>query len=112
MNKKELAKIKEELIRKRDEILNMVKKNIQGGTAEVGDMIDIASDSVEREIMFELNDNERMMLNDINNALKKIEDGTYEKCELCNNKISLDRLKAVPFARYCIKCQEKMEKKK
>ncbi len=44
-------------------------------------------------------------------ALEKIEDGTYGKCEGCGEDISKKRLKVLPFAKYCVKCQSEMEKK-
>jgi DnaK suppressor protein len=112
MNKKELFKLKEELEKKKEDLLHIVKKNPKDTASEVGDMIDIASDSVERELMFELSDNERIMLNDIENALQKIEDGRFGKCESCSGVISEKRLGAMPFARYCIDCQSKTETKK
>jgi DnaK suppressor protein len=112
MNKKELIKFKEELLKKKADLLHIVKKSPADTNSEVGDMIDIASDSVERELMFELSDNERVMINDIENALQKIEDGRFGKCESCSKPIAEKRLSAVPFARYCIDCQSKSETKK
>ncbi|MCM8771079.1 MAG: TraR/DksA family transcriptional regulator, partial [Candidatus Omnitrophica bacterium] len=46
----------------------------------------------------------------IQDALKKIEEGTYGICEECKNLIAKARLKAIPYARLCLKCQEKKEK--
>ena len=44
------------------------------------------------------------------NALRKIENGSYGICEECEEEIPIQRLKAVPDARYCISCQTEMEK--
>lgn len=48
-------------------------------------------------------------INQINTAIKMIEDGTYGLCESCTEKIEKPRLKALPFAKTCIKCQSEME---
>jgi len=42
-------------------------------------------------------------------ALERIEDGTYGICEGCEDEISVKRLEAVPWARYCIHCQERVD---
>ena len=46
----------------------------------------------------------------IDSALEKIENGNYGICEMCDEPISLQRLKAKPHAKYCIECRELMEK--
>lgn len=76
---------------------------------EVGDSVDMASNSYEREILFELTDNERKQLNDIDLALKKIEEKKYGVCENCGGKISVERLEALPTALLCITCQSKKD---
>jgi len=75
----------------------------------VGDEADQAAQSLEKEILFELSDNERNMLDQIEAALRKMEKGAYGLCESCRKPIPLPRLKALPFARYCIACQGTME---
>ncbi|WP_083455672.1 TraR/DksA family transcriptional regulator [Desulfosarcina cetonica] len=44
------------------------------------------------------------------NALRKIDDGSYGYCEACEEEIPINRLKAIPDARYCISCQAQLEK--
>jgi len=77
---------------------------------EVGDPIDQASQSLDKEILFELSDNERAMLDSIEAALRKIENGAYGICEHCKKRIEKKRLKALPPARYCLLCQSGTEK--
>ena len=60
-------------------------------------------------MLFELNDNERMMLDQIEGALRKMEKNVYGLCESCQKPIAKARLEAVPFARYCISCQSTSE---
>jgi DnaK suppressor protein len=77
---------------------------------EVGDSIDQATQSLDKEILFELSDNERKILRDIDAALRKMEIGTYGLCEHCKQPIHKKRIKALPSARYCMTCQSGSEK--
>jgi len=77
---------------------------------EIGDQIDEAGQSLDKEVIFEQSDNERKILNEINAALRKLKNGTYGKCEQCAIEIENKRLKAIPYSRYCIKCQIKNDK--
>ena len=75
-------------------------------------MADMASDNFDREFSFTLATNERELLYLIDEALAKIDSGEYGICELCGNPIGKMRLKAIPYAKYCISCQEKEEKRR
>ncbi len=75
-------------------------------------MADMATDNFDREFTLGLASNEQQGLNLIDNALRKIKEGTYGVCEECSKPISQKRLLAVPHAPLCIKCQELEEKKK
>ncbi|MFC1485291.1 TraR/DksA family transcriptional regulator [bacterium] len=113
MNSKLLLELKKQLFHSREDLFNLVNKsNKEFAEREVGDSIDIASESAEKELMFELTDHERVMLYEIDNALKKIQHGTYGICEECEAEIFEARLKVMPAARFCIDCQNKFEKKK
>jgi len=114
MDAKEIKKFKEQLIRLREDLLGLVRKTTENEreypTSEVGDSIDQAADSSARELLFELNHTERQKLKDIDRALQKIEQGRFGICEKCADKISKERLQAVPYAHFCIKCKARMEK--
>ena len=75
-------------------------------------MADQATDNFDREFTIGLASNEQQRLNVIDHALRKIGDGTYGICENCSKVISMKRLRAVPHAALCIKCQELEEKKR
>ena len=75
-------------------------------------MADMATDNFDREFTLGLASNEQQSLNMIDDALRKITEGTYGVCESCEKTIAVKRLNAVPSARLCIKCQETEEKKK
>ena len=113
MRKKELELLRKKLTEKREDIKKIVRENNREEkdflSTDVGDIADVASDSVERELLFELNDNERRILGNVEDALQKIEDGTYGICEKCGKEIEIERLKAMSFAKFCIKCKSQME---
>ncbi|MDD5292208.1 MAG: TraR/DksA family transcriptional regulator [Candidatus Omnitrophica bacterium] len=73
-------------------------------------MADVATDNYDREFSLGLAGNERDVLHMIDYALDKIKDGSFGFCEECNKPITKTRLKAVPYAKLCIKCQEAKEK--
>lgn len=112
MSRFNVEEFKKSLIEKRDDLLRLVKqkKELELSEAEVGDEADAATQSLEKEMLFELNDNERTMLDNIEASLRKIEKGQYGLCESCNKRIAMERLKAMPFARYCISCQSRKER--
>ncbi|HLD30020.1 MAG TPA: TraR/DksA C4-type zinc finger protein, partial [bacterium] len=70
----------------------------------VEDEVGQAESSFEREILFELSDKEKTLLENINRALRKIDEGNYGACESCGEKITDKRMEALPHTRYCMKC--------
>ena len=86
------------------------KKNTDMPENEVGDPIDVASQSLDKEILFELSGNSHDTIGQIEAALRKIEKGIYGRCELCRQPIPKKRIKALPFARYCVNCQHSSER--
>ena len=105
------APIRKRLLRMRDDLLKTVreKQTMDVGNVDVGDEADQATSSLEKEMLFELNDNERTMLDQIEGALRKMEKNFFGLCESCQKPIAKARLQAVPFARYCINCQSSSE---
>ena len=102
-----LGKMKDSISKTMEE-----KKKLDLPEIEVGDAIDQASQSLEKEILFELSDSEMTDLGDIEAALRKIENGTYGLCEHCKRPIEKKRVKALPSARYCLTCQNGSEKQR
>ncbi len=106
----------EEIRLKLDAMRESLSRNVEDKRAldmlepEVGDTIDQATQSLDKEILFELSDNERRMLGNIDASLRKMENGIYGICEHCKNPIEKKRLKALPSARYCLPCQSGSEK--
>jgi DnaK suppressor protein len=105
--KKQLLKMREELLKDLDKDLKSEKNDFD---TEIGDFYDNADTERGRQLFHLLSGREREKLNAIDDALQRIKDGTYGTCEECGKKISKDRLKIMPFARYCIICQSDLEK--
>lgn len=72
-------------------------------------MADVATDMYDREFNLGLASNEREILQKIDSALKRITDKSFGTCVECEKPISAARLKAIPYAPTCLKCQEKLE---
>lgn len=74
-------------------------------------MADVGTDNFGREMELNIasNENERIRL--IEEAIERIEEGTYGECSVCDGKINVERLEAVPYAKLCIECARELEKK-
>ena len=75
-----------------------------------GDVVDFALDSAQDEISSQLAEVESRELSNIEEAIEKMRDGTYGKCEGCAENIPLIRMQALPYAKHCIECQTELEK--
>jgi DnaK suppressor protein len=110
---KEVAAFRERLEEQRREILNLYQNDVRAGQESTDegteDIVDRANNSYNRELMFSLSDAERNQLLAVDDALERIEAGSYGKCVNCGKDIGEKRLEAVPWARYCIDCQEMAE---
>ncbi len=78
--------------------------------SEIGDIYDLASNERERELTLTLGDRDRGKLAQIEDALERIDDGTYGECEECGEPIADNRLSVLPFTKVCIECQSKKER--
>jgi DnaK suppressor protein len=76
----------------------------------VTDTGDIASKLAENDIIMSMAQSEAREINQIDNALKKIEKGKYGVCEWCGSNIHKQRLIAIPFVSLCVKCKETEER--
>jgi len=76
---------------------------------ESPDPVDQASMESDRDFNFRIRERESRLVAKINEALERIEDGTYGMCERCGRPISVERLKARPVTTLCIKCKKKQE---
>ena len=114
IDKKTLARFKKTLLKEREEIVGEVKQTYES-SQEVGqdgiqDIGDEAANIYNKQILLSLNENERMRLQEVDEALDRIDNKTYGICEECGEPIGLKRLEVRPVAKYCVPCKTKMEK--
>jgi len=122
-SKSDLKEFKKIVLKKKEEVLGDLKhisddtlrKSQKEASGDISGytyhMADVATDNYDREFSLGLASSERKSLYELDDALKRIEEGTFGICDDCKCSITKIRLKAVPSARLCIKCQQKREKK-
>ena len=114
MSKKDMEKYRRLLEEKKESLSSDIAKT-RGAEEEASeestqDIADKAVSSYTREFLYSLNDGERSTLLQIDDALGRIDDGSYGLCINCTQPIAEKRLTAVPWAPYCVDCQELSEK--
>ena len=72
-------------------------------------MADMAADTYDRELSMNLVSSEQELLYQIDDALKRLDDGSFGICQQCSQPIAMSRLRAVPYASLCIACQRTKE---
>lgn len=103
------------LLKLKHEALEEIGKAVRSGSEAPndepsGDIYDQASNERDRELLLLLGDREREKIRNIEEALTRLDEGEYGICEDCEEEIPLGRLKAMPFARLCVKCKADLEK--
>ncbi len=113
------SELRQMLLVKQQELLAKIRRErggLQEGAVELaeaslGDLADRLVLRPEAEIGYEVVDQRAHILAQIDIALKKLEDGTYGRCETCDDLIPPARLQALPFAIRCTRCQEEWERR-
>jgi len=108
---KRLLDLKDTLL---DAMRGVARDNLHSGsdTSAFGmHQADAGSDAYDRDFALSMLSKEQGSLYEIDEALKRIEDGSYGVCELCQKPIKHDRLEALPFTRYTVDCQAELEKR-
>ena len=113
MEQKKLKTYREKLIQKKEEILVAYTKNKNYGKEadEEGaqDVADKAASSYTKEFLFSLSNNERDVLQLVEEALARVNTDDFGVCVVCEDEMDRKRLEAVPWAKRCLSCQEKQE---
>ncbi len=95
------------LLRKRDELLAAPRIGEALATSvQSADEVEFAVQSLEQDVTAATADLRSRTLKEIDSALERVAVGTYGECEDCGEPIDPNRLKAIPWARYCVPCQE------
>ena len=114
LNKKELKKFQEMLEEKRKVVVERARQMLSEGMVldanDLPDEMDLASSEYIQSFEFRLRGREKSLLSKLDLALKKIDDGTFGICEICDEPIGKKRLEARPETSLCIKCKEDQER--
>ena len=103
--------IKENLLVERDALFAKLNGNdLSVDDTETPDPVDLAVQNYSKNVMLAVSENDSRQLQMIDEALQRIEDEEYGNCLNCRKEIMPKRLQAVPWARYCLSCQELVEK--
>ena len=106
MTKTDLNKYREALETKQAELAQVLRNRDGIAIEKSPDALDEVQNAAERELAIRNLDRESNLLRNVRNALARLEDGSFGICLHCEEDISLKRLNAVPWAAYCIQCQE------
>lgn len=113
MEKKRLEYFKKKLLARRDELLRTIARTEEEGRSAdddpTVDLADKAANSYTKEFLFGQTDNDRLTLQLVNAALRRVEQGSFGQCLTCEDEMQQKRLEAVPWAPYCRTCQERLE---
>jgi len=113
MDKKRLEQFKKQLEQRQHDLRRVVTRTQEDGRiadAEAAqDIADRAANSYTKEFLFAQSNNDRQLLTMVESALGRIREGSFGECINCGSEINPKRLEAVPWTRYCIQCQEKVE---
>jgi len=112
MKAKELKLITEQLKAWKEELILEATRTVDGMTtekAQFADPTDRASMETDRNFLLRIRDRERKLITKIDQALERVEDGTFGLCSECGEDIEFKRLEARPVATLCIECKTMQE---
>ncbi len=116
MNQNKLNHFKNILLNMRDQLGDEYERTVEASSEEFGgdlpDISDEATRTIGRRILLELGDRNFDSLNQIEDALERIDSGEYGICAECGEDIPEKRLELVPFALFCVSCKERLENQK
>jgi DnaK suppressor protein len=110
MTKTEMNKFKKILETKQDELEQIVRNRDAITIEKSADALDEVQHAAERELAIRNLDRESNLLRNVRSALRRIDDGSFGICLHCEEEISPKRIAAVPWAPFCIQCQEQADK--
>ncbi len=109
-----MADLRQQLLDMRAKLLQEMdleaKAEREGNKDEGLDTYDLASEERDREISFILSDREHSKIKNIDDALERMDEGSYGVCDSCGLEIAEERLTAMPFTRLCRDCQQEHER--
>ena len=113
MDAKALNRFRKLLLEEKQRIMNnsinALKNEIVLSPDDLPDETDLAASEINQNLVFKLRDRERQLLGKIDEALQRIEEGTFGTCAECEEPIEAKRLEARPVSELCIACKERQE---
>ena len=114
MDKRKVRGFRDKLLDRREGLVGQVQAaelySRERDSEATQDPADMAANAYTKELLVSMSDNDRQLLNSIDEALERIEEGEYGKCARCGEALPDKRLEAVPWARHCIRCQDLQER--
>ncbi len=115
MDAKTLTRFRRTLLDEKQRILNnsenAIKNELSLSKDDLADETDLTVSEMNQNLMFKLRDRERQLLSKIDQALHRMDQGTFGTCEDCEEPIEPRRLEARPVSTLCIACKEREEHK-
>jgi DnaK suppressor protein len=112
--KGDINKIRELLLTQKQEILSKIQKGKEEEeltASNRGDYVDIATNGLAHELSYMFEEREKEKLRLIDETLESIGQGTYGECLECGDEIEFERLLALPFAKLCLDCKSREERR-
>lgn len=110
MTKTEAKEVKKNLLAERENVVTKLKgSDLSIDDSETPDPVDLAVSNYSKNVQLALSENESRQLELIDQALERLDDDEYGICQNCEKEINPKRLAAIPWARYCLDCQELRE---
>lgn len=114
MDKRKTKSYRDRLLARREGLFGQVMEaetySRERDSEATQDPADMAANAYNKELLFSMSNNDRILLEMIDEALGRIEAGEYGECVNCGEPVQEKRLEAVPWARYCLKCQDLQER--
>ena len=104
------ARLRGDLDQMTDEALRRTQPDSSGNLSNVPlHMADVGTENYDQEFTLSLIENEQATLEQVQDALGRVEQGTFGRCMECHEPIAKARLQALPYTKHCIQCARKME---
>jgi DnaK suppressor protein len=114
MDKKKVKAYRDKLLARRESLFSQVTEaemsSRERDLEATQDPADMAANAYTKELLISMSANDRKLLQLIDEALERVERGEYGECVNCGEPLTEKRLDAVPWARYCLKCQDLQER--
>ena len=114
MDKRKVKSYRDRLLERRESLFSQVTEaemsSRERDLEATQDPADMAANAYTKELLISMSTNDRKLLQLIDEALARVESGDYGECVNCGEPVQEKRLNAVPWARYCLSCQDKQER--